>query len=132
MDNFIEQQIKALQNAKTATEITNYTNYFIQILAENLRLTEQLQNSLPLPCKVRDTVWVISRDIDRNGFYYYISKAKVNDIMMPSFGKLEFDLLSELYPTAHTNYKLNELNKTWFTDRTEAEAKLNELEGEKQ
>ena len=43
MKDFIEQKIVELQNAKTATEITQCANYFINILAENARLSEQMK-----------------------------------------------------------------------------------------
>ena len=41
MNGYIEQKIIELQNSKTATEITQNAKYFINILAENERLTEQ-------------------------------------------------------------------------------------------
>lgn len=52
MNGYIEQKIIELQNSKTATEITQNAKYFINILAENERLTKQLENSVQLPCKV--------------------------------------------------------------------------------
>ena len=48
MKGYIEQKIIELQNSKTATEITQNAKYFINILAENERLTKQLEK----PCKV--------------------------------------------------------------------------------
>lgn len=43
MNGYIEQKIIELQNSKTATEITQNAKYFINILAENERLTKQLE-----------------------------------------------------------------------------------------
>lgn len=43
MNKFIEQKIIELQNSKTATEITQNAKYFVNILAENERLTKQLK-----------------------------------------------------------------------------------------
>jgi hypothetical protein len=50
MNEYIEQKIIELQNSKTATEIMQNAKYFINILAENARLTEQLKNAVVLPC----------------------------------------------------------------------------------
>lgn len=45
MNGYIEQKIIELQNSKTATEITQNAKYFINILAENESLKEQLENT---------------------------------------------------------------------------------------
>lgn len=51
MNGYIEQKIIELQNSKTATEITQNAKYFINILAENERLTKHLESSVQLTCK---------------------------------------------------------------------------------
>lgn len=74
MNKFMEQKIIELQNSKTATEITQNAEYFVNILIENERLTKQLENAVVLPCKVGDTVYAIAKccDVARklDGSYY--------------------------------------------------------------
>ena len=61
MNGYIEQKIIELQNSKTATEITQNAKYFINILAENERLTKQLEK----PCKVGAKKEINATNADR-------------------------------------------------------------------
>jgi hypothetical protein len=125
MNGYIEQKIIELQNSKTATEITQNAKYFINILAENERLTKQLETAVVLPCKVGNTVyWLYSKGA--TGWYNDIRVCKVSSIS-----------ISEHYIEIHSERtSLNDIN-FWgrigdnvFLTKESAEARLKELQKE--
>lgn len=124
MNKFIEQKIIELQNSKTATEITQNAKYFINILAENERLTKQLENAVVLPCKVGDTVYWLYTE-GATGWSNAIKKCQVSKISISSH-----------YTEIHSERtSLNDMNlwgimgKDVFLLEDEAIARLAELGG---
>lgn len=132
MNGYIEQKIIELQNSKTATEITQNAKYFINILAENERLTKLLENSVQLPCKVGDTVYVPYSTVQgkwegvKRGLIRHIGKSKNYDWGINIDFELSFTE-SFYYPQLTMLHLVSSLNKTWFKTKPEAEARLKEL-----
>lgn len=131
MERLIEQQIIALQNAKTATEITEYAKYFVHILAENARLTKQLENSVQLPCKVGDSVYWSRKSFDdeTEEYIFYVEKGHIGamsqDLSDKERGEWWF---RGIYDTGLTYWHTNEdLGTSVFLTKAEAEARLKEI-----
>ena len=98
-----------------------------QLKAENAALKERLEKAVELPVKVGDTVWLVGYIHVSADAHLQCVEAKITDLMMMKdlvrYGAQEGDWCHEF-----TNDAIGE----WvFTTREAAEARLNELKGEK-
>lgn len=90
-----------------------------KLKAENAELKARIENAVELPCKIGDGIWVIVGN-------KYVLGRKVGHIFIGKYATV-----IELYDETGWEYiesvYLNDYKKTWFTNRTEAEARLAEL-----
>ena len=101
--------------------------------AENAELKARLENAVDLPCKVGDNIYV----------RYYNNKEKRHCVEVERVSKTNFNITNGILSgTVYTYdfskrheedncYNVRDYNKKWFTDRVAAEARLEELKGEK-
>ena len=100
---------------------------FNRLTAENAELRAKLENAVELPCKVGDNIYLIEDN--------YIESAEVYDILIKSnetiisWARYEENYWEGRELADEGEVLMSEYNKTWFTDRSEAEAKLKELQG---
>ena len=114
MDKYgIQEQIKLLQNAKTAREISETADYFTLIIKENEALKERLSKAIELPCKIGDTVWYVYTKNQREP-----SEFKVADIQIT---------LQHFKVYVMGTEDGGWLNYTVFLNKEQAEARLKEL-----
>lgn len=92
--------------------------------SENAALRVRLDKAVELPCKVGDTVYLIRQAILKKPYKLEIEETKIEKVILTKTGwKVKFESNS-FYETSIKNF-----NKTWFTDKSEAEARLAELKG---
>lgn len=94
-----------------------------ELEAENAELKARLEKAVELPCKIGDRIWVIVSNKYVWGRKVGCISMRGNSIIFELYDKTGWKYIESVY--------LNDYKKTWFTDRTEAEARLREQQGEK-
>ena len=94
-----------------------------KLRAENAELKARLERTVELPCKIGDRIWVIVSNKYVWGRKVECISMRGNSIIFELYDKTGWKYIESVY--------LNDYKKTWFTDRTEAEARLAVLRGEK-
>lgn len=106
--------------------ISGYEKKISDLQTENAALRERLEKAVELPCKVGDTVYLIRQAILKKPYKLEIEETKIEKVILTKTGwKVKFESNS-FYETSIKNF-----NKTWFTDKSKAEACLAELKGQK-
>lgn len=101
---------------------------YLDLKAENLRLTEQLKNSVVLPCKVGDTVWVVYTKEQ----FEPIDIKVANIIYQNIEGKGQFQIQFKIEDDMNFGGIISDELTTIFLTKSEAEQRLAELNGGKE
>ena len=117
--HIIKNQIEHIESENEQLKQT-----FSRMETVEKELRERLEKAVELPCKVGDTVWFF--DSDR-----ILKEGKISMLQCKSDGnwkmRITYNLVS--YKTVFDDY-CNKLGIKYFTDNTEAKARLAELRGE--
>ena len=96
---------------------------FARLTAKNAALQKRLDNAVELPCKVGDTVWEVFNNaliFERKVYHINLREKETTFCLSGKSGIIHLGIV-----------ELIDYNKTWFTDRAAAEARLAELKGGK-
>ena len=104
---------------RTVKERDEYKHRAEMAEAENTELKARLERAVELPCKIGDRIWVIVGNKYVWGRKVECISMRGNSIIFELYDKTGWKYIESVY--------LNDYKKTWFTDRTEAEARLAKL-----
>lgn len=122
LENQIENGELLMREETINTTGVTYLQTKIQDLEkENAELKAGLEKAVELPCKVGDTVWFFNYDNT-------LKEGKISMLQCKADGKWKMRISYEFTrcKTVFDDY-CNEIGKKYFTDRTEAEARLKEI-----
>lgn len=104
--------------------------YIDHLEAENAALRERLEKAVELPCKVGDTIFYVQYFCDYKG-----CDSTTQQFCCGCKEMIERERHKEKYVICEKSFVLKDLEKIgkkYFTTREAAEARLNELKGEKE
>jgi len=134
MKDFERTVYNAIKNGTYTTFDTlkdSYVHLYEEIIAlqaENAKLTEQLKNAVVLPCKVGDTVYSIQHTPNPDNTIFECTIFKIDTSIIKT-GIVSYTLSCFNQFSSREYLYFDEYKDHWFLTKSEAEARLKELEG---